>query len=119
MTFRHRLETIGIDWIYSRTSVGKMPVVKLDRRSRILLTKDLRQALGLQTGDKLVAKPVNGNKIILEKSAGSSGQGKEDALDWLLRHPAQIKSEKLQRLLKKEGLKQVLESWKDQLWSGE
>ena len=40
-------------------------VVKLNEKSQIVISKKMRQALGLKPGDQLAAAVVEGDKIIL------------------------------------------------------
>lgn len=93
----------------------KMPVIKVDEKWRIHLTKDLRKAMGLAKRQSMIAKLV-GNKIILEKI--HSPQTENDPFLWDIEHPAKIKNKKIKKLLKKLGSRKFLEMLEEEQWSG-
>jgi bifunctional DNA-binding transcriptional regulator/antitoxin component of YhaV-PrlF toxin-antitoxin module len=94
-------------------------VVKVDDKGRILLSKELRKAAGVKKEDHLVAKPIGSGKIVLEKTTDRAYQ-KQDPLDWLLSHPAKIRSKRVKiELKKRRTTRELLEEWKGQLWMAE
>ncbi|MHB8565740.1 MAG: AbrB/MazE/SpoVT family DNA-binding domain-containing protein [Nitrososphaerales archaeon] len=95
-----------------------MAVVKVDDKGRILLSKELRKAAGVETDDHLIAKPLSEGKILLEKTTQQK-YAKLDPLDWLLSHPAKIRSANIKKEVKKKrDTRKLLEEWKQQFWMG-
>jgi bifunctional DNA-binding transcriptional regulator/antitoxin component of YhaV-PrlF toxin-antitoxin module len=95
-----------------------MAVVKLDEKGRVQLSKELRKAAGVQPEDHLIAKPLGSGKILLEK-ATRQAYPKKDPLDWLLNHPAKIRSKRIRaEIEKKNASRELLDEWKKQLWLG-
>jgi len=95
-----------------------LAVVKLDEKGRILLSKELRKAVGVEQEDHLIAKPLGSGKILLEKTTRRS-YPKKDPLDWLLNHPARIRSKRIKaEIRKKNSSRELLEEWKQHLWLG-
>ena len=69
--------------------------------------------------DRLIAKPLSKGKILLER-APRHQKATHDPLDWLLDHPAKIGSRDLQDKVKKiHDSRKLLESLKDELWTGD
>jgi len=95
-----------------------LAVVKLDKKGRVFLSKDIRKAAGVQPEDHLIAKSLGSGKILLEKTNRRSHL-KKDPLDWLLSHPARIRSKRIRaEIEKKNSTRELLEEWKEQLWLG-
>ena len=92
--------------------------MKLDEKGRVHLSKDLRKAAGVQPEDHLIAKSLGSGKILLEKATRRS-YPKKDPLDWLLNHPARIRSKRIRAQIKKRNSsRELLEEWKKQFWLG-
>ena len=93
-----------------------MGVVRVDEKGRIHLSKELRKATGVEVEDHLIIKPLSSGRILLEKSTGKA-YPKKDTLDWLLSHPAGIRSMRIKtELKKKNSTRELLEEWKEQFW---
>jgi bifunctional DNA-binding transcriptional regulator/antitoxin component of YhaV-PrlF toxin-antitoxin module len=91
-------------------------VLKIDSKGRVLLSKELRKAGGVEKNDRLVAKPIGKGKILLERSPRHQ-KASNDPLDWLLSHPAKISSVVVKDKLKKiHDSRRLLESMKRELW---
>ena len=103
----------------SHQLVGHLTIVKVDNKGRILLSKELRKAGGVEKNDRLVAKPLGKGKILLERSPRRQ-KATNDPLDWLLDNPAEISSRDLKDKVKKiHDTRKLLESLKDELWMGD
>jgi len=95
-----------------------LAIVKVDNKGRILLSKELRKAGGVEKNDRLIAKPLSKGKILLERSPKRQ-KAMNDPLEWLLNHPAEISSKNLRDKVKKiHDSRKLLESLKDELWMG-
>lgn len=96
-----------------------MSVVKVDDKGRVLLSKEVRKASGIEKNDRLIAKLSGKGKILLEKPSRQH-HSKDDPLDWLLSHPAKIHSTKLKDEVKRgRSTLDLLENWKEELWTGD
>ena len=94
-------------------------MVKVDNKGRVLLSKELRRASGVEKNDHLIAKPLSGGKILLEKSSRQPST-ENDPLDWLLKNPAEINSKDLKDKIKKaRNTRGLIESLKEELWTGD
>lgn len=95
-----------------------MAVVRVDEKGRIHLSKELRKAAGVDAEDHLIIKPLSSGKMLLEKTTRQTSPNK-DSLDWLLSHPAKIRSTHIKmEIRKRNSTRELLEEWKDQSWIG-
>jgi bifunctional DNA-binding transcriptional regulator/antitoxin component of YhaV-PrlF toxin-antitoxin module len=90
-----------------------LPIVVVDDKGRILLSRELREESGVEKNDHLIAKSLSKGRILLEKPARQP-RSRRDPLDWLLSHPAKIRSSNLRNEVKKKGsTRELLEDWKE------
>lgn len=96
-----------------------MSMVKVDNKGRVLLSKELRRASGVEKNDHLLAKSLSKGKILLEKPLRQPST-KNDGLEWLLKHPAEINSKDLKDKIRKiRNTRRLIESLKEELWTGD
>jgi bifunctional DNA-binding transcriptional regulator/antitoxin component of YhaV-PrlF toxin-antitoxin module len=96
-----------------------LAIVKVDEKGRIQLSKELRKAAGVEIEDHLLIKPLGPGKMLLEKTT-SKRYPKKDSMDWLLTHPARIRSKEMKtKISKRNATRELIEEWKQRLWTGD
>lgn len=92
-----------------------VPLVKIDNKWRIQLTKETRKILDLKRNDHLLVRPESKGKVVLERVR--EDVAKDDPIFKFLNNPVKIRSQKIKAEIKRLGWKKFMEKL-DEEWYG-
>ena len=84
-----------------------MPIVKVDRKGRITLPRNVAQQFKIRHGQSLILKPVKDAIVIRHVEPSSKHATQHDSLTWLLHHPLKTPI---------KDLKKKLDKIEDEMW---